>query len=534
MSFIGNMLSNGNGAGFQAQGANGLNNATTQQQLNQLYSQSQGGLAMQQAFAQAAGAQNGLQNQSNTFNQLQGVANGTGPNPAQAMLAQQTGQNVAQTGALMAGQRGAGANVGLMARQAGQAGMNAQQQAVGQGATMQANQSLNALGQMSGIANQQVGQQMGAITGYSQGAQNEQGNLIGAQNNFNSAQAGMQANMNTTNAGIAAGNQKQQGQIIGGLIGGAGAGMMMAKGGMIPAYADGTDQGTVAPQPTQQAPVSTVSPHFSWVNALKGATGNSGGGAAAQANTPMSGMNSQEGLGKAGYGAGFAAGKGLKSLFGSSPQPSTATQAQGEKDDQQGADPTGGSEATPSADAAEESSTDMEAANALGPEGLAKGGMVPHYDDGGSVQQMLPLAMKIAPLLAAMGGGIYGDSNNPKLTESKKQPPKPEKGKAYYANGGRIPQHKVDAMVSPGERYLPPKAVKEVAAGKKAPLKAGEKIPGKPKVKGDSLVNDVVPKKLDVGGIVLPNSVMQSKDPAKEAAAFVAATLRKQSMKNGR
>jgi hypothetical protein len=39
------------------------------------------------------------------------------------------------------------------------------------------------------------------------------------------------------------------------------------------------------------------------------------------------------------------------------------------------------------------------------------------------------------------------------------------------AHGGKVP-----ALVSPGERYLPPKEVKKVAKEGKDPIKAGEKI----------------------------------------------------------
>lgn len=98
---------------------------------------------------------------------------------------------------------------------------------------------------------------------------------------------------------------------------------------------------------------------------------------------------------------------------------------------------------------------------------------------------------------------------------------------AALAKGGKVP-----ALVSPGERYLDPKDVKDIADGKKSPIKAGEKIPGKPKVKGakNSYDNDTVPKNLDEGGIVLPRSVTQSKDPAAAASAFVSAILAKKGM----
>ena len=93
---------------------------------------------------------------------------------------------------------------------------------------------------------------------------------------------------------------------------------------------------------------------------------------------------------------------------------------------------------------------------------------------------------------------------------------------AALAKGGRV--NKVNAMVSPGEGWVPPGKVHQVAAGKTGAM---EKIPGKPKVKGDSLKNDTVPKKLDVGGIVIPNSIMQSKNPAKGAKDFVAKIIAK-------
>ncbi len=73
----------------------------------------------------------------------------------------------------------------------------------------------------------------------------------------------------------------------------------------------------------------------------------------------------------------------------------------------------------------------------------------------------------------------------------------------------------------------------EVVKDGKNPIKVGEKIPGKPKVRGDNEKNDVVPKKLDVGGVVIPNSVMQSDDPSGNAAKFVAKLMEKQNMGGG-
>jgi len=157
-----------------------------------------------QNLLQGLQGQNGLQNQSDVYNQLGQVAAGQGPNPAQAMLQQATGQNVANQAALMASQRGAGANPALLARQAAQAGGAAQQQAANQGALLQAQQSLGALGQMGGIAGQQAG------------------NLIGATQNQQNAMLNSIAQQNSINAKIAEQNAKTGGGMLGGLLQGVG------------------------------------------------------------------------------------------------------------------------------------------------------------------------------------------------------------------------------------------------------------------------------------------------------------------------
>lgn len=89
-------------------------------------------------------------------------------------------------------------------------------------------------------------------------------------------------------------------------------------------------------------------------------------------------------------------------------------------------------------------------------------------------------------------------------------------GGAFMNHGGKVP-----AMVSPGERYLPPEDVAAVKADKKSAMLTGELIKGKAKVKGDSLKNDVVPKTLEEGGVVIPRSVTQSQDAPQKAQEFV-------------
>ena len=98
------------------------------------------------------------------------------------------------------------------------------------------------------------------------------------------------------------------------------------------------------------------------------------------------------------------------------------------------------------------------------------------------------------------------------------------------ASGGPVKGKPVPAMVSPGEAYLSPQKVEAVKQGAK-PLDIAERIPGKAKVKGDSLKNDTVPKTLESGGIVIPKHVMESQNPEGHAARFVQAIMAKQGLK---
>lgn len=375
VSGVGSLLGGStNNSGFQAQGANILQ-PTTVDQANAAYAQSQNALAQQQQLAQALAGQNGIGNQSSVFNQLQGVANGTGPNPAAAQLAQATGANTANQAALMAGQRGAGANVGLLARQAAQQGAANQQNAIGQAATLQANQSLGALGQLGGIAGQQVAQQQSAVGGLNSVAQGEQGQILGGIQAQNNANVGMQSNQNSTNASMASTNANNSAGAIGGLFNGAGS--LAATNGLL---GSGAQKAALA-------------------------------------------------------GVGFA-------LGGVVENPKVAQ--------------------VPSKD-------------------RFTGALAPH------IQHMAE---------------IYH----------------PDK----FAGGGRV-----NAMVSPGEMYLPPQKAEAVAEGRANPMKEGKKVPGKAEVKGNSLKNDVVPAKLEEGGIVVPRTVMQSKDPVSAVAKFVEAHIKK-------
>lgn len=445
---IGNLFGNTNqNANFSAQGTP-LAQPSTVDQANSLYGQAQTGVDQQQALLQALQAQNGIQNQSNVYNQLQGVANGVGPNPAQAMLNQSTGQNVASQAALMAGQRGAGANAGLIARQAAEQGAALQQNAVGQGATMQANQSLNALGQLGGLATQQVGQQAGALQNYNAAAQGLQGNILNSINSQNNAAVGMQSNINNANAGISQTNANNTAKATSGLLAGAGAATLALKdGGRVP-YDDGGLVGTVAKvlpavlaALSKGGKVKPMPPHLKLMAdiyhphlALGGPVSETGP-SGYQGNSNAIGDASEVDV-RQKSNTGSQIGKGIKSLMNS-----------------------GSGDVTPSSS------------------------------------------------IGSYAGADAGDAASDILTASR---------------GGKVP-----AMVSPGEVYLPPKKAQAVAKDGKNPLKEGEKIPGKAKVQGDSLKNDVIPRKLESGGIVIPRSILQSDNPEKKAADFVAEHLEK-------
>lgn len=409
--------SGGAGLNYNAASANILN-PTTVDQANTAYGQVQQGLTNQQQFLNAVQGQNGLQNQSSVYNQLQGVTNGTGPNPAQAQLAQATGSNTANQAALMAGQRGAGANVGLIARQAAQQGAANQQNAAGQAATLQATQSLNALGQQGQLATNEAGQLASATSANTNATQAEQSNLlngIAAQNNAN---VGMVSNQNSANAGISAIAAGQQGQLFGGVTNGlGGVASMLAAGGPVQRYADGTD--SVTPATGDATTGATSGAKSSLGRFLKGFNDTM------QPQDPNV-VPIQSGISDAIKGLGGLAIQGYNSAFG----PTPTAQTPGE------------------------------------------------------------------------GGTAMGQSMK-------------------AAEGGRVP-----AMVSPGEKYLTPKDVKKVEAGAD-PLAVGKTVPGKPKVGGakNDYANDTVKTTLEEGGIVLPRSVTQAKDPAGKAHAFVSALM---------
>lgn len=437
-----------------------LSMPVTSEQATDAYNQSQTGIANQAAFLAALQAQSGIQNQSDAYKQMQGVANGTGPNPAQAMLAQATGSNVANQAALMAGQRGAGSNIGLMARQAAQTGAGIQQNAAGQAATMQANQSLSALNNLSGIAGQQVGQEAAATGALTGAQQSEQQLLLNSLAQQNDASVKNAKSLNEINSGQAQSGAKAQAGVIQGAMGMIG----LAKGGSVPHYAGGAYVPVGPAVPVTSAPIDQSRQPLQFAEDKQPAGAPMGPSAPPSPKAPTKFAKSV-------------------SVMGDSQDPNK----QSDPFNQEGQAVGKGIGA--------------------GLKGLASGiqGLFGSGSDGAAPADSQPGDMSSSMMdnLGVEAGGAAGGME--------------------FARGGPV-----KAMVSPGERYLSPSEVDKVAKGKKAPEKAGEKIHGKAKVNGDSLRNDVVPKTLQEGGIVLPRSVTGSKNPHEAAHKFVSAILAKQ------
>lgn len=390
MSFIGGLFSGSQGVSWQPE------RAASAEQAQQQYQQVQDQLAQQRAFTTMIGAQTpgALESQRLLQEQLRQQMMGQGPSVAQRQLAETTGQNVAQQAALLAGQRGASANVGLMGRQIGQMGTQAQQQSAGQAATLRAQEQLAAQAGLGALAGTQIGQMAGAQQLGAQSALQSQQNILNAIAQANAAKAGVAQQ-------TAAGQGRMVGGIFEGLAGLGGKGAAKgAAGGEVGKdfanYADGGGIGSDAYWARLQNDLGTMA-----------------------SNPAIDTFGMEQ--------AGQRMGGALRNMFASKQRTS----------------------------------------------------------DGSEVEDYTSLA-----------------------------------------HGGTVP-----AMVSPGERYLPPKEVEKVADGKKSAHKAGEMIPGKAKVKGDSYENDTVSKDLQKGGIVIPRSVMQSTNPADSAQKFVAAVLAKQKMK---
>jgi len=502
----------GTAGGFGGTGVSGPSEAnilspTTGGQADAAYGQTQQGLKQQEDFLRALQLQNGLGNQSNVYNQLSAVAQGNGPNPAQQMLANATGANVANQAALAAGQRGAGANVGLIARQAGMQGANMQQNAAGQAANMQANQSANAINQMGGLATSQIGQQANALNSYNQQAQNQQANILNAIGQQNNANVTSKGNVNSANAALIGGIQQGQNQMLGNMAKGA------SQGATAGAAAGGAVQ---SPEPLHTQDVSPMPPQAR-------AAQSSGPDMASMAKLAM--MAASGGKVPHTYHLDDLH-PGLHAMY-----------CGGQMMAEGGAL---GIAATPTIDSTVAAAAP--AAATTGPQSgfgrFIKAATAPDDPKMPQLEGTAALGNALGEGLGALGRSIYDSFKSDPIAAQSTQTmtggPMDDstrsEGPMRAAKGGKVP-----VLVSPGEKYLDRKDIKEVKKGAD-PMKVGKEIPGKPVVGGakNSYANDTVPAKLEEGGIVIPRSVTQSKDAEKKAIAFVKAVMARQSLKKGK
>lgn len=248
---------------------NPLNNSTVQADN----SSQTGAITNQAGLASQLAGNNGVGNQNSVYGQQQALANqlgqmaqGNGPNPALAQLQQTTGQNVANQAALAAGQRGSGANAGLLARQIGQNSAQTQQQAVGQAATLDQQQQLNAINALQAqqqalgnTAQNQIGNQQSANTSQAGLAAQQQGLTTQAIQQQNAQNIAQQQGVNQIGAQQGAQTSNQVTQIGGGIASGLGTALGVgqtpasntgtaatnvpvqahAQGGIVRAYANG-------------------------------------------------------------------------------------------------------------------------------------------------------------------------------------------------------------------------------------------------------------------------------------------------------
>lgn len=533
---------------FQAQSAN-IQQGTNAAQLNNAYTGVQGGLTNQGNLVNTLTPQaaTGVASQNALSNELLAMSQGQGPNPAQAELAQATGQNVAQTGAEMAGMRGASGNVGLLARQIGQQGAATQQNAAGQAATLEAQQQIAAQQNLANLANNQISQTGQAVTGQNSAQQNEQSILQNANTSANNAAVGMQSNINNTNAQTSAANQNMNANILGGITSaasntGAISSLFGAKGGEV------TSQGFIHPHMKLAEMNARSLKHFDEggeIDAPNLGTFKAGDDSASAPNVAStSSLPSAPDLSSStkssGGGGGGAGGLMALAALANGGQiqanPLTAgTQINGPGTWTNGlfnsgsasSGPQIGSEsALPAAttnfskvvsDAASNSKSKKQSSSAASPTAQST------YDwmntPGPSQDQMSTAAWMQAPSEGQSGtvnpasGSFEPDIDAPQtLSEAcggkiSTGPHKSHVMNYLMSEGGKVP-----AMVSPGEIYLSPEKVRKVIQEGIDPAKIGEKFKGKAKVKGDSIENDTIPRDLEEGGVVIDRKNMGTRE----------------------
>lgn len=201
-------------------------------------------------------------NQSQLAQALLAQSQGQGPNPAQAMLNQQTNKNIQQNAGMIASQKGI--NPALATRMAAQNAAATSQQAAGQGATMAAQQQLAAQQNLTNVYGQQGQENLSNISTSGQLA--NQASLGSQQITAGAAAQNAAANQNT-NSGILSGIGGAISSFLseGGEVGYDGGGTILgpatasdqiaksilAQGG-VTSYANGVNLKSPSPSPLSQ------------------------------------------------------------------------------------------------------------------------------------------------------------------------------------------------------------------------------------------------------------------------------------------
>ena len=228
------------GADVAAPQAANLMRTATDEQMQKAYGDTQNSMQAQQGLLTALQGQGGLGAQNMALSQMQGVASGQGPNPAQAQY-QKNVQDLAtqQAGAIASIK---GISPALAARMIAQQGSAAMQNAAGQGAANLANQQLGAMQQAGNMANTIASNQIGQTNANVGSQQQEQQSLLNAASGYNNAAVGNQSSVNAGNTAITGAEIGNQGKIIGGIGQAAGSAMHLAAyGGEMHKFADGGD-----------------------------------------------------------------------------------------------------------------------------------------------------------------------------------------------------------------------------------------------------------------------------------------------------
>lgn len=188
--------------------------------------------------------------------------------------------------------------------------------------------------------------------------------------------------------------------------------------------------------------------------------------------------------------------------------------------------------------------------------GMAKGGMVRNYADGGDVDfGSMDMPPENANALSVASPIDMGNNNGPssnlgKWFQDLKMPAQSQQGPApVQQQAEQVSQPGISPISNSGGISIPTLANVDWSVGggqsggggggggggglmKMLPMLAmaankGAMVPGKASVSGDSLKNDTVDAKLSPGEIVIPRSVVNSKNAPERAAAFVRDVLAK-------